>query len=255
MFKFYNAGDKIDEVLSYSLPEGHDIHVIARWQMTAPAKDFFEVPHELELGRSTIHVEFARDITRKFGVRGVVLIDARHKTEKESDDKPKPAFAASDEQAMARGKELWEKYTRTIVEQHLNDCEASRAAGGAPRAAIGFTKRCLKLHGITDPSEQYFNSLRAGGTGNQNDNQVAALQAQMNGLMAVVLASASGQKLDVTTLRAVMPENFGVPQQTTSGIATGKTKPEPEGRANGLEHLKKPVNDKKSRNAKAAAEL
>lgn len=225
---FYNAGDKIEEVLLYSVPTGHDIHCTSRWTLTAPREDFFEVPTHMELQTGeTISVQFAQDIFRKFGYRGVVRIDAHYKPENEDPDKPVVAKAANRQAAIARGNELWEAYLKTVVESHLRDCESARVSGGAPRSASGFTKRAMKLLNVQDPGEQYFKSLQHGGAGEtpKQDGTLAALQAQMNVFTQLLMAVAAGKAIDPTQLAAVATPAVGVSSDgapVTSGIATGE---------------------------------
>lgn len=236
--EFYNAGDKIDEVLMYSIPTGSDIHALARYNIVAPKEDFFTVPTEMTIQNTgeTIAVQFQRDIPRKWGDRGVIKIDPAYDPEQEDPEAPlsKYPFARTRQEAVARGRELWNLYLRAVVESHLNDCEAARAAGGAPRSARGFTKRALKLLGIQDPGEQYFNSLTNGGAGQQPaaapvSPQLAVMEGKFNMLMGMFTAFMSGEKPDPAKLAelAQTPNAVGVSETAkvaTSGIATGEIK-------------------------------
>jgi len=231
---FFNAGDKIDETLSYSIPTGQDAHCIARWRLLAPQGDFFEVPTELTVAQTgeTIAVQFSRDITFKFGKRGVVRINPEYNAEAEDPDKGVENFpyASSREDAEIRGAEIWAVYLDEIVKSHLADCDAARAAGGAPRSARGFTKRALKLRGVQDPGEQYYNSLRNGGAGeSKSDPVVAALQAQNQMIITMLTAVMQGKAVDPAALAklAETPNAVGVSSKgevITSGIATGEIK-------------------------------
>lgn len=154
--KCFNGGDRIKEPISYSIPATFgDIHAIARWELDAPAQSFFEVPTEMKLpSGERIRVEFPNDIVRKFGVRGVVLIDEDEYGDQEiPEDQP---FAATPKQAEEKGKALWHSYLEEIVRAHIEACAEARAKGGAPRAAQGFTKRALKLLNQSDPGENVF---------------------------------------------------------------------------------------------------
>lgn len=154
--KMYNAGDRIKEPISFSIPDTYgDVHAIARWELDAPAQSFFYAPTELRLaGGEKIKVEFPYDIVRKFGMRGVILIDEdEYKGQQLPEDQP---FASSDEEAVEKGKTLWREYLSEIVRTHLDACAEARAKGGAPRPAQGFTKRALKLLGQVDPGEHVF---------------------------------------------------------------------------------------------------
>ena len=48
--RFYNAGDKFSETFTYSLPDGHDVHCVARHLVDAPPGGFFQVPLDIEVG-------------------------------------------------------------------------------------------------------------------------------------------------------------------------------------------------------------
>src|SRR5579863_10720430 len=84
--RFYNAGDRIDEVFLFSLPDGPDGHVIGHWNFHALKESFLEVPDTIMAQHQEIHVPFAKYIARRFGVRGLVLIDPRHKPGDEDPD-------------------------------------------------------------------------------------------------------------------------------------------------------------------------
>jgi hypothetical protein len=231
---FFNAGDKIEEVLPYSIPTGQDVHCIARWRMLAPKEDFFEVPTELEVVQTndTIAVQFARDITTKFGSRGVVRVKPDYNAALEDPEKgiEHYPYATSKDGAIARGQELWEGYLRRIVQSHLNDCEAARAAGGAPRSAMGFTKRALKMLNVRDPGEEYFQSLRKGEAVDKGGNPaLAALQAQNQLIMTMMLAILQGKPVAPEALKklAETPNAIGVNKSgevVTSGVMTGEIK-------------------------------
>ena len=72
--RFYNAGNKIDELISFTLPEGGDIHFIGHWPLLAPKESWFAVPTEIEVRGIGIAVSFAKDIQQRFGKRGVVRL-------------------------------------------------------------------------------------------------------------------------------------------------------------------------------------
>ena len=262
---FYNAGDKIHEVLTYSTAAADkDANFLARWQMIAPAQDFFEVPTQLEIRQTgeIIGVQFARDIEQKFGARGVIRIDARHDPEQESDDPEKPLPARAPTQALAkvRGEELWRNYLRSVIQSHLDDCEAARAAGGAPKSARGFTKRALKLLGVKDPGEEYFHSLMNGQQpGAPGNSDVAMLNARIDMLMGLLIAQASGEKLTPEKLQELMktPNAVGVAptgKVITSGVATGKIT-KPLGNEGGVDHELPAARGKQSRAQEAEKHL
>ena len=199
MYRFYNAGRKIEEIMPYSVSTGPDVHCVAHWWLRAPEEGFFEVPTHLDIPSTgeTITVHFARDIVRKFGERGVIQIVAGYNEAREDAESPVEnfPFAATDERAIERGKDLFERYLRKVVEAHLNDCQNSMASGGAPKVARGFTKWALERLNIEDPGERFFQQLQKGPT-----NSDSALAAQVNTLTALVGALLTGQKLDPSVL-------------------------------------------------------
>ncbi len=180
--KLYNAGDRINEVLNFTLPDGHDIHVLGKWHMDAPEQSFFEVPEEMQVGMASVRVEFARDIVAKFGDRGVVLVD---KNRDPQTIPPAEPIASSEQQAKEKGEAAWKAYLRKVAQAYLDEAAAIRAAGGAARAPQGFTKRALKLLNIMDPTEEVF--VKAG----QQQSEVDALKTELAELRALVAAKES----------------------------------------------------------------
>ncbi len=207
--RMYNAGDRIKEPISFSIPDTYgDVHAIARWELDAPAQSFFSVPTEMRLGQGEkIKVEFPYDVARKFGVRGVVLIDEDEYGDKDiPDNQP---FAATDEQAIEKGKSLWNAYLSEIARAHLDVCAAARAVGGAPRAAQGFTKRALKLMGQPDPGEHIFSQqVQAAST---NNPDVIAMKAQVDQMAAMMeeMRQANAKLVaDMKAQRTMATEDF-----------------------------------------------
>ena len=156
VIRFYNAGDRIQDTLRYSNPTGHDIHVIAMFKLDAPEAAFFDVPEETELEGAVLRHSFDRDIARDYGSRGVIKIDANYKykgSEEQDDIFP---VAKDEKTAIEKGKRLWKVYYLKRVEEHLNQCDQMRAAGGVPVKASGAMVRYLKLAGILDPAERAY---------------------------------------------------------------------------------------------------
>lgn len=153
--RLYNAGDRISEVILYSLqPANERGNWLARYAVDAPAENFFEIPTEMSdpLGNNRVPVNFAQDFARKHGKRGVVLIDERTKTDVESD----LPFASNDEDAIEKGNRLWMTYLVEVANAHIQACADARAAGLAPRPASHFTRRAMKLTRTADPGERIF---------------------------------------------------------------------------------------------------
>ena len=192
--KFYNAGDKISETLAYSLPDGHDVHCIARHLVEAPPAGFFQVPLDIEVGQATIRVEFYKDLMRRFGDRGMIMVDPTQDEESiaERDENAVWApVAATDKQAVAKGKLKWLEYLEGIVTRHVEQCESIRAAGGAPLAAKGMTKRAFVLLGKQDPSDIYVRVAEAKTPG-ATKNEIDELKAKIEQLTAIVQGNSKG---------------------------------------------------------------
>lgn len=237
-YQFYNAGTRIEELMRFSISsssagfnaDGNDTQSVGFWPLRAPKEGFFTVPAELPSGHETLRVNFADDIKRRFGKQGVVFIDAKWKPENEDPDKEVSEYpiAPTKELGVERGAAIWQLHLKKIVEQHLSDCQNSMAAGGAPRAASGFTKKAFKLLGIADPGEQYFAGLKEAGknaSSSPSSELMLQMQQQNQTMLAIVLALASGQKIDPELLKAVMPQPGQVPMKpVTSGVATGEIK-------------------------------
>lgn len=164
--KFFNAGDKIEEPISFSLPANHgDAHATGRWNMLAPAGAFFFVPTEIKLVDGTrIPCDFGMTIARKFGIRGVIMIDEELGADDGEGNRTIPEeqpFAHTDEQAQEKGKAFWKSYLERIANVHIEECQRARAGGGFGREASGFTKRAFKLLGWRDPASEMLDGLRS----------------------------------------------------------------------------------------------
>jgi len=238
-YEFYNAGMRIDEHMRFSISassagfnsDGNDTQSLGYWHLHAPRESFFFVPAVIQSGLEEMRVNFAADIKRRFGKQGVVLVDAKWKPENEDPDKDVSEYAVAPtrELAQKRAEEIWQLHLKKIVEQHLADCQNAMAAGGAPRAAAGFTKKAFKILGIADPGEQYFAGLKDAGRNaafsGQSNDVLLTLQQQNQTMMALVVAIASGQKVDPELLKALAPQPGKAPiMPVTSGIATGEIK-------------------------------
>lgn len=227
---FYNAGDRIDEVLSYSITGGDDPHCIARWHLQAPKEDFFDVPTELTVRQTgeNIAVQFAVDISRKFGSRGVIRIKSDYDPDQEDPESEASIypFARTRDAAIERGRAIWMIYLRKVVEAHLTDCQSARAAGGNPKTAVGFTKRALKILGITDPGEQFFTSLSEGGKkpGQNADPAIARLEAQNQMMLALLMQLLQGKTVDPEALAKLQSGETAPANGSTSGVMTGELK-------------------------------
>lgn len=264
--QFFNAGDKIDEVIMFSISESSlgansddksSKHSVGRWRLYAPAESWFAVPLEMDTGNETIRVNFSKDVYERFGKRGVVMLDPKHNPENEDPDRGLAFYAKAPtrEAVELRAKALWQLYTRSIVDQHLADCQSALSVGGSPRGAVGFTAHCLKLNSISDPAEKYFKGLQDGKPLNgEIANIFAPILQQNQAMMAIVLAVATGQKVDPELLKnLITPTDAVIPAAVTSGIATGEIK-KPLTDDQWDKHTKTPAS-KKERNEAAVKAL
>lgn len=151
--RFYNAGDRIQCTLRYSNPAGHDIHVIAQYQMDAPEHGFFSVPEESEIEGATIRHTFDRDIMRDWGARGVILIDANYERRDDREQDDVFPIAKNDESAIEKGQRKWKAFVNERVKEFLEQCAMIKSVGGVPRGADSTMQRYLKIVGMVDPTE------------------------------------------------------------------------------------------------------
>lgn len=217
-FKFYNAGKRISELFRFSTTDSSAGQAekgdgTSFWALEAPEKGWFFVPTEISAGTETIRVNFAEDIKRKFGHMGVVLLDPRYNRAEEDPDKELQgyAIAASEAGVIERAEEIWKLYLRSVVDNHMADCDQALSAGGRPRKASGFTRYALKVLAVDDPGQQLLNSNTQGVTGDVAA-VLSAMQAQQSATNAILIALASGQKLDADMLKALSaPVAIGTP--------------------------------------------
>ncbi len=152
--RLYNAGDRITEAMTYSLPDGHDIHCIARWQMDAPEHDFFSVPQELVIAGARVQVNFLETLLRddRLGRRGVIWVDANWESPDDEHEAEMTPVAKNDKDAIAKGARRWKDYLVSVAQAHIDSCNQIRSKGGVPLEAQGFTKRALREVGWVDPA-------------------------------------------------------------------------------------------------------
>lgn len=174
-YRLYNAGDKISEIMHYSLADGHDVHVTARYSVEAPAKEFFTVPQVLFVREMQIRVDFLETLLRadRYGERGVILVNANWKSGKDPDADEVEPVAQNEKEAVLKGARHWKKYLLKVAQQFIDQCNAIRAAGGVPVAAQGFIVRALKECGMTDPATQVLVASQ------QNKSEIDTLKEEM----------------------------------------------------------------------------
>lgn len=276
--RFYNGGDKIDERFPFSLPEGADIHVIGHWSFTAPRKSWVTVPRELTVRDVNIAVQFGSDVRRRYGIRGVVLLDPRHDPTTEDPERPLQYYpvAPTEELVVARADKLWDNYVEEICTKHMNAARRSMAAGLPPSPAEGFTLHALKIKGYRDPAQDFLHSMKQGQQGAVPGGlapEVAGILSQMQAdrqmMMSILLAVAPGKPVDPALLKAAIapspngdpapmpkaevPENAG--QLQVEGQAQTSLEQRINRKSVEYETLNSKPADKKGRAAAAAKEL
>lgn len=158
----YNAGDRIKEILLYSVKASDkEVNWMARREIDAPEHAFFTLEDEVQApqqGSPRIPVYFHQDIVLKHGHRGVILIDPDCNCDAD-DDQP---YAKTKDEAREKGDRLWHNHLVNTVHNHINLCADVRANGGAPRAASNFTRRAFKLLKLQDPGTIIFQNTVVG---------------------------------------------------------------------------------------------
>lgn len=174
LHRLYNGGDRISEMLTYSLPDGHDIHCVARWSLEAPEKEFFTVPKYLVIGQAQIAMAFLETILRpdRFGGRGVVLLDANFEAPADPEEAEALPVAKTEKDAIAKAGRHWEGYYRRVAQQWIDECNQARANGGVPRSASGFVVRALKLAGIMDPGSTVLATVTKAAPASEGNSEV-----------------------------------------------------------------------------------
>lgn len=230
-YKFYNAGKKIDEQWPFSIsptsagfnPEdGQGAHSIGKFNFVAPKEGWVFVPTELQSGIETIRVNFPDDLKRKYGPRGVVMLDPRWDPAKEDPDKDLQTYPLAPTEALVieRAHTLWDLYLERICSAHFEDVQGAMAHGNRPRAASGFTVHALKLKGYRDPAADFLQGLREGrngaapqaGSSPEMLGVLKGIQEQNQLTLRLVLALASGQKIDPELIKAItMPGDSPAP--------------------------------------------
>jgi hypothetical protein len=173
--RLYNAGERISEILHYSLPDGHDIHCTARFLLEAPEKQFFEIPTAIIIGDARISVQFLETILRpdRYGERGVILVDANWKPPADTEEAERLPVARNDKEAVEKATRHWDGYVKKVAQQWIDQCQQVRSAGGVPTAASGFVIRALRKCGIVDPAQAVV--ITAG----ENKSELETLRKQL----------------------------------------------------------------------------
>lgn len=178
--RLYNAGDRIEEALLYSI-EGHGqsgpLGCVARLQIVAPAKEFFRIAEMMEIkndvgGTLPIYPGFTETLLRedRWGGRGVVLVDPTFDADDPEDKIP---VAKSDKEAIAKANRILERYEKGIVQAFIDQCNEARAQGRPPVGAKGYTRKLLDKYGVADPSQAVL--MKTGET----QSEIEGLKKQM----------------------------------------------------------------------------
>lgn len=229
-YRFYNAGVRIDEQWPFSISptspgfnpgDGQVGHSVGKFNFIAPKQGWVFVPLEIKTGQEVVRVNFVDDAKRKYGRRGVVMLDPRWDPAKESEDKPLETYPVAPTEALVieRAEKLWDVYLDGICSAHFEDVQNAMANGMRPRGAAGFTLNALRLKGYKDPAQEFLRGMREGRQGNgvpsSSPEMVGVLkgiQEQNSLLTRLILSIATGQKIDPELLKAAMSPDAPAPK-------------------------------------------
>jgi hypothetical protein len=161
--KFYNAGDPFTEKFQYTKPDT-DFKVengVAYWQVTAKKEGFFTVPREISVGDGGTHLlNIHREVTDRYGARGVIRIDFN--IEKIDEDDPTMAYIAnSDASAKKKGALLWKAFLRKSIEDFEEENQRRTMQKNLPRMKpSSFVRHAFTELGIAIPEDEVF--IKAG---------------------------------------------------------------------------------------------
>jgi hypothetical protein len=222
-FRFYNAGSKLDEQWPFSIsptsagfnPEdGQGAHSIGKWNFVAPKEAWCFIPIEILSGHETLRVNFIDDAKRKYGRRGLVMLDPRHDPATEDPEKALETYPLAPTEALVieRAERLWDGFLESICQSHFDDVQNAMAQGNRPRAAAGFTVHALKMKGYRDPAADFLKGLRDGKSGGMVQAAtspeligiVKGLAEQSRVTTQLLIALASGKGVDPDLLKAIM---------------------------------------------------
>lgn len=197
----------------------------AYWVVDAPPKTFFTVPFEIETNGGTWRISIHREITERFGDRGIVRVDANAKQAliDNPNDQRFAYVAADDESAKVKGTELWKLYLRTIIDNF--EAENNRRVterGITPLRPNNYVAHAYKELGLEVPGDERF--IKAGlqkTDVSELQQTVLKQQKQIEQLLALHMPAST---LQVAAAIAPESEAAGEPEAVTVGAQAEKHK-------------------------------
>lgn len=166
VIRFYNGqSSPFQQKFVYTKPDTDfkEEYGNAYWNVDAPPQNFFEVPFEVETGGGTWRISIHKEITERFGDRGIIRVDANAKKAFEANptDARFAFVAVDDEGAKEKGAALWRAYLRRIIDG-FEDENARRVTerGITPLRPNNFVSHAYKELGLEIPGDDRF--IKAG---------------------------------------------------------------------------------------------
>ena len=183
-FLFYNAGTKIQETLQFDYP-GRDPRVeslVAHWSLIVEPESFFEVPSMIAPEGRPVWTMWDQEIMKRHGGKRVVQVVQGYVDN--GDDLP---YAANREDAVHKGRTVWQAYLVGLVQTHKDHVGEMRVRGLTALPAQGLTKFAIKRLGLEDPALDVQTAIEKRENTAEMDalkSQLTAMQNMLNDLTA-----------------------------------------------------------------------
>lgn len=227
--RFYNGQTSaFKERFTYTKPDTNwkEENGTAYLAIDAKPETFFTVPFEVETGEGTWRISVHKEITGRFGPKGIVRVDPNIADELLANpDDPRFMFmAADDESARVKGKALWRGYLRSVIDEFEKENERRVTERGlTPLRPANWISHAYSELGLEIPGDERF--IKAGLKKDDVSELQATVkhqQAQIERLLklhtpapvAVVAADASEQE----------PQSTAEPEAVTASTSTEKPK-------------------------------
>jgi hypothetical protein len=178
-YLFYNAGTKIQETLQFDYP-GRDPKVeslVAHWSLLVEPASFFEVPSMIMPEGRPVWTGWDQEIMKRHGGKRVVQVIATYVDNGE--DLP---IAATREEAVKKGRVMWQSYLVGLVQTHKDHVSEMRVRGLTALPAQGLTKYAIKTLGLEDPALDVQTAIER----KENTSEVEALKAQLTAMQTQI---------------------------------------------------------------------
>lgn len=164
--RFYNGQTSpFKERFTYTKPDTNwkEENGTAYLYINANPETFFTVPFEVETGEGTWRISVHKEITERFGSKGIVRVDPNIKEAIEANpDDPRYLFMAFDEaSARIKGKALWRGYLRSVIEEFEKENEKRVTERGQNRLRpANWIAHAYEELGLEIPGDERF--IKAG---------------------------------------------------------------------------------------------